>query len=225
MIKKAFILSFVLMPIIILTVNLLDLENIGISIPIGIYGASNLNNLNIEDIPLAPSLIESPFINIIHYDNIENLRNDVIRGTLNFGYVLETNSQTITLITTENSFGYQIMNEIITSIILERDLEYMTINLLNFFFEEGEINTFVYDRINYYRQSENFMQPYLDSLSGSQIMEIDSSNLINHILKGLLGLVITSLLIFITPYFINEKNSGVTKALKRSKKIKLRLSA
>ena len=202
-IKRTILLAFILLPSIGMIINFTDYsQSLIINIPIGIYGDISLN-------------IENPLIQIIVYSDREALKEDVISGILNFGYVIE---ETITIITTENSFGYQITNEIITAAILEKNVETMTIELLNFFLAGEDLENFVYTRIAYYRQSDIFMQPYLIGREASHINEININEFNRHLLKGIVGLIITALLIFIIPYFIKEKNSGVLDSLKYHKK-------
>jgi len=202
-IKPTILLAFILLQSIGITMNLMDFsDNLGISIPVGIYGDISLN-------------IQNPLIQIIAYTDREALTEDVISGTLNFGYVID---ETIIIITTEHSFGYQIINELITAAILEKNVETMTINFLNFFFSEEDLESSVYTRIAYYRESDIFMQPYLTGTEASHINELNINEFTEHILKGIVGLIITAILIFIIPYFIKEKNSGVLDTLKYHKK-------
>lgn len=180
--------------------NLLIFPEDVISISVGLYGAE------IE--------IENSFINLIGYSDKEELRDHVISGKINFGYIF--NGEGITIIKTELSFGYNIINEIITAHYLEQNLEEMTINFLQIFFEYDEIYEFVENEIAFFMQEDIFMQAQFYGHYASEIEEI--INFETLILNGVFGIFITALLVFLIPYFIKEKNDGVTKSLKLHKK-------
>lgn len=197
-------MAFILLPAISYLIDLSN--NYPVNISVGIYS----QGVTLE--------IENPLIRLIKYDDRKSLIEDVQTGIINFGYILspiESTQNNIKLIKTELSFGYQLINELIVAAYLDYTLEMRTVNFLQNFFDYENIETFVREQINYYRQADIFMIPELQGIRAENITEI---NLLNSINNGIIGLIITAILIFITPYFIREKNSGVLLSLKYRQK-------
>lgn len=190
--KPSLILVFLFVLIFPFFINFI---NIGLSISVGIYGAE--------------IKIDNSFINIINYNSREELEGNIISGKINFGYVFEDG---VTLITTELSFGYNIINEIITAHYLEQNLEEMTIDFLQIFFESNGLYEFVQREISFFMQEDIFMQAQFYGQYATEIQEI--INFETLISNSIFGIVVTAFLVFLTPYFIKEKSDGITKALK-----------
>jgi len=202
--KRTIYMAFILLPAISYLIDLSN--NYPVNISVGIYS----QGVTLE--------IENPLIRLIKYDDRKSLIEDVQTGIINFGYILspiESTQNNIKLIKTELSFGYQLINELIVAAYLDYTLEMRTVNFLQNFFDYENIETFVREQINYYRQADIFMIPELQGIRAENITEI---NLLNSINNGIIGLIITAILIFITPYFIREKNSGVLLSLKYRQK-------
>ena len=212
--KKIVLLSFFVLPLCIFL--LVRLNHTFPTLSIGVYFQENDEfSSNIFSF-LVEKSHDNPFVSFIYFRDIDQLENAVYTNYINHGYVLDTSLSTnpfsenyINLLTSPRTLAVPIVNEIVASALLYNSLQNITVGIINTHFPEEDVLEFVTESIEFYRQQNIFMEPTLVAVHGDNPVEEISSITLVRIKHGIIGLVILTLLIFITPIFISEKNNGV----------------
>ena len=221
--KRATLVAFILLPVTIFFVSSFLSES-PVSISIGvIYDSTNYKHLDI-----LKNLNTNEIINFVSYTDINTMKQDIKTNTIFCGYIFGDNlyglaptdfSNAITVVAIEGTFGIAILNEIVTAAVMPVIVPSITTATLNARFPDDyeAIDAFVASQLDYFSRADIFMSPDFTGFEGNT-ENFSASNT-----NGILGLIITSLLVFLIPYYIEEKNSGVVTAL-GSKKVVYYLS-
>lgn len=182
---------------------------------------------------LEESVSANPFISFIPYDNLDALLTDVRLGQIECGYIFGPNienaligefSEIVTLVTSPRTIAAPILNDIVTSAILQATVEDITKHgLVSIFGESDELTHFVAWQFEAYNQMDIFMTPYFVGEAGEiyiesrDILEMTLSRLFH----GLIGLTILIISLFFAPMFIEERRYNLKAALRLHKKLSL----
>ncbi|MCL1936301.1 MAG: hypothetical protein FWF57_08020 [Defluviitaleaceae bacterium] len=164
---------------------------------------------------------ESDVVTFIIYSDIYKMNDDVFTNTINHGYIitdlnLPFEEINIEVILSPRSIAVPIVNEIVSTNIIDYTLEQNTINILQYNFEDENIPTFVEQQIHFFRNQDIFVLPNLQE-ENVQITR-DLQNTINiRISNGIIGITITIMLIFLLQIFIKEKKESIFQSLKYHK--------
>jgi hypothetical protein len=198
-------------------------ESPAVTITAGIY----FNPDSAFEAAIFDALYETAFTRFTAYDDSRALIEDVRLGRIECGYIINPNIESakygdfsglVTLVTSPRTMVAPIFNDMVTAAVLRASAEYITKEGLRGFFGESdadELNHFVNWQFEAYRQMDIFMVPlFVDTSGQAEEARADLAEITaRRVFRGMIGLTIHILIIFAAPIFIEERRSGLTKAL------------
>ena len=167
---------------------------------------------------LQEQIDDNPFLYFVGATSLEQLQWDVqYSPSVNHGYVIPEalsyqllQEHGVPAWVSENTLALPIVNEIVYAALLYHLLPELTVDIIHGHFPDTTAYDFVARHIAFYREIDIFMTPDMQMLSVGynpvQELQTLSTTRLTH---GIIGLAVLSVLIFVTPLFLTEKESQV----------------
>lgn len=222
-IKKILTKKVVWIAFFVLPISIFFIGNIDNSLPVVTVGISFEPNdnfsRNIFD-TVTQQTQDNPFLSFITFYNIEEMKNAIYVNSINHGYIFTQNLSNdpfsynaIQTFVSPRTLAIPIVNEIVSAAILYHGLHSITLDVMDIHFPQDDVYDFVTESIEFYREQDIFMTPTMISVTkGNPIEEIQNVST-TRINLAVIGITLLAILIFVTPMFISEKNSGILTSL------------
>lgn len=222
--KKVVIFAFFALPMVLVSLSSLLHNTTVATLHVGIAYDSAIPFHNQVVTKVADSVDNNPFITIVPFNDESALRSSVASNAITMGYIVPSTvtyadfvPNLITLVTSSNTIGDAVVNEIFAAALLDMALESITNRAFLFHFADSDADIFVREQIAAYRDSDIFMVPVFHSQDAYVSVEDVVNQSALRLMYGTVGMVILALVIFVVPVFIVERLTGVVVPLKGAK--------